>query len=585
MSTARPYFTWSRYVLGLAFLAAVGFALWGYGQSVTQQSDRYFWSSAVYASLQMFVLEFNLLDEKDEINWQLHIARWLAAAVSAGAILLAMVQLFHARLAQARIQWLLRHTVICGAGRKGTRRATLAGVNPQGLVIIDNNDERSGVEHCRQRGAHIVMGDATDPAVLLKANIPGAQEVVITCGKDHDNLEIALRVRSIIKSRRPAHLGPLRCYVHIGDTELVEALRQQDFLVDGIDCQFFNHAENCTRTAFSIAPLEVVPGKEGQPTRAQVELVIVGFGSMGQAIALQAARIGQFRPGTRLRITVIDPQAQQREHAFLARYPNAREVCDFNFEARPLEHPQLREQLTAWANDPCTRLALALCLEETAQSVSLALNLPRAVRQPTVTLYLHQSDERELSQVLTTAVQQAGPQIVSFGGVESYSVAEMFGGCHLDEIAQRLHEGYRAQRHAAGNCDESDPALAPWEQLSPGFRTSNRLHADHIDVKLRAIGCRRVPSGQLMGPQVEAFTPAEVELMAEMEHARWCAERYFAGWQRGAPKDKLRKISPELVPWAELPEATREYDRAPVRSIPTLLAATGHAVERLAEMG
>lgn len=581
MSTARPYLTWSRYLLGIAFLAAVGFALWGYSESVTYARDRLFWSSAVYAALQMFILEFNLLDDRDVVNWQLHVARWLAAVVSAGTLILATVQLFHSRIAQARIQWLSRHTVICGAGRKGTRRATLGGNYPRGLVIIDNDDQRSGVEHCRQRGAHVVSGDATDTAVLLRANVARAEEVVITCGKDHDNLEIALRIGSVIKSRRPTQLPPLLCYVHIGDNELVESLRQQDLLVDGIDCQFFNHAENCARAAFAAVPLEVVPGEEARPTRERIELVIVGFGSMGQAMALQAARIGQFRPGSRLRITVIDPQAEQREHSFLARYPNAREVCEFTFERRSLEHPGMREQLVAWACDAETRLAIAMCLEETAQSVTKTLNLPRAVRQPTVTLYLHQSDERELSQRLTTAAWHSGPTLVSFGGIESYSVAEMLGGRHLDEVAQRIHEGYREQRRAAGTFDESDPALAPWERLSPGFRTSNRLHADHIDVKLRAVGCRRVPLSQLKGPKVETFTPEEVELLAEMEHTRWCAERYFAGWQHGAVKDKLRKISTELVPWSELPEATREYDRAPVRKIPALLATTGHAVERV----
>lgn len=581
MSPSRPPFAWSRYVLAVSFAAALGFGLWGYAQSSRAEWSLGFFVDALYASLQLFVLEFNLLAEGDALNWQLNVARWLAAAVSAGALVAAAYQLFHERWAEFRRRRARGHCVVCGVGHKGIKHALDAARSGETIILLDRDPDCPGIAQHLGRRVHAVIGDATQRLSLVRANVAQAATLFVTCGSDHDNLEIVLQARELVVAERPAHLPPLRCYVHIGDTELVEALRQQDFAVKEIECQFFNYAEQAARMALAAAPLEVAAGHEQQPTRPHVQLVIVGFGSIGKAFALQAARIGQFRPGSALAITIVDPEARQQEELFLARYPAAREVCEFTFDSRRIDYPDWRQQLARWATDSDTRLALALCHEDSGHSLSLALNLPREVRRPEVTVYVYQDALRELPKVLAASAS-SGPQLVSFGELECYSTDDIGPLSRLDQIARRLHEAYREQRRAAGTYDESDPALAPWEALSPGFRTSNRLHADHIDVKLRAIGCRRVAAGKAAtGKKVESFTTAEVELMAEMEHARWCAERYFAGWQRGSPKDKLRKISPDLVPWADLPEATREYDRRPVRDIPALLAATGQEVERM----
>jgi hypothetical protein len=135
-------------------------------------------------------------------------------------------------------------------------------------------------------------------------------------------------------------------------------------------------------------------------------------------------------------------------------------------------------------------------------------------------------------------------------------------------------------RRDDGSHNASDPSHQEWAYLGQGFRNSSRAQADHIDVKLRAVHCRRVTRAE-PEKKVAAFTPEEVELLAEMEHARWCAERFLAGWTLGSPKDKRRKITPDLVPWRDLPEPIREYDRQAVRRLPEHLALLGEEVERL----
>ena len=80
--------------------------------------------------------------------------------------------------------------------------------------------------------------------------------------------------------------------------------------------------------------------------------------------------------------------------------------------------------------------------------------------------------------------------------------------------------------------------------------------------------------------RVRAFSDDEVEFLAREEHDRWVEERTRAGWTYGPVKDEERKISPYLVPWSELDDGIREYDRDPVREMIGLVESAGLAIIR-----
>jgi hypothetical protein len=147
----------------------------------------------------------------------------------------------------------------------------------------------------------------------------------------------------------------------------------------------------------------------------------------------------------------------------------------------------------------------------------------------------------------------------------------------LDTLAKAIHRDYVEKQTVMGAA-EDPTSFAPWEQLDPDLRDSNRQQADHIPVKLRAIGCYS-SSASAAGTPVTELDQDEVELLARMEHARHLAERGLAGWTRG-PRDVSRKANPCLVAWDELPDEIREYDRNSVRNIPHLLKMIGQTVYR-----
>ena len=117
--------------------------------------------------------------------------------------------------------------------------------------------------------------------------------------------------------------------------------------------------------------------------------------------------------------------------------------------------------------------------------------------------------------------------------------------------------------------------MVSWNELPEGLKESNRHQADHIGIKLKAIGCGIISLTDWDAKLFE-FTKEEVERMAEMEHERWNAERLREGWTY-APglKDVDRKTSPHLVPWDKLSEDIKEYDRNTIRGLPSFLARAG----------
>jgi len=76
--------------------------------------------------------------------------------------------------------------------------------------------------------------------------------------------------------------------------------------------------------------------------------------------------------------------------------------------------------------------------------------------------------------------------------------------------------------------------------------------------------------------------PREVQLLTERlaEHAHdvWAAQRMAQGWTLGARRDDAKKTHPSLVPYADLPDAEKDLDRAEVVGTLKAVLACGYRI-------
>jgi class 3 adenylate cyclase/tetratricopeptide (TPR) repeat protein len=70
------------------------------------------------------------------------------------------------------------------------------------------------------------------------------------------------------------------------------------------------------------------------------------------------------------------------------------------------------------------------------------------------------------------------------------------------------------------------------------------------------------------------------EILAENTHDRWAQKRIAEGWEHGDQRDDIRKQHPSLVPYEELPEPEKNYDRQTSLEAVKALLASGYRIER-----
>jgi hypothetical protein len=70
------------------------------------------------------------------------------------------------------------------------------------------------------------------------------------------------------------------------------------------------------------------------------------------------------------------------------------------------------------------------------------------------------------------------------------------------------------------------------------------------------------------------------ELLAENTHEHWAAQRMAEGWRYGPRRDDQAKTHPDLVPYAELPESEKEYDRRTAMEALKAIVTLGYRIEK-----
>lgn len=71
-----------------------------------------------------------------------------------------------------------------------------------------------------------------------------------------------------------------------------------------------------------------------------------------------------------------------------------------------------------------------------------------------------------------------------------------------------------------------------------------------------------------------------VERLAKNNHDHWAQKRIDEGWRHGLKRNDAGKEHPDLVPYDQLPESEKEYDRKTVVEALKAIMALGYEVKR-----
>jgi len=305
-------------------------------------------------------------------------------------------------------------------------------------------------------------------------------------------------------------------------------------------------------------------------------VLIVSDQTLGEILVVNVARLwrnARSRERSRIRIDFAAPDADQACRRMGARYPALDRVCDL--EPWPLEvgSAELRSDRAAEAS------SAYVALGDEADGLATALMIAGS-RSITPGVVLVTNDERLGA---ATVAEEGAAGAIEVFGILSRTLTPDFLETGLTElIARAMHESYTRGQLARGATSQDLPYLRRWDELPEDARRKNRDFAADVPAKLQAVGRVAVPTALVdLDRDGARFEPAEVELLAELEHERWVRDEAAVGARYGEDRDEGAGTHPSMVPYSELSESEKDKDRIAMRDLPQMLADAGFSIERL----
>ncbi|TFH54312.1 MAG: hypothetical protein E4G89_00250 [Methanothrix sp.] len=522
----------------------------------------------LYASLQLFVIGAPI--EIGPIPIELELARYLAMAVAFYTVSTALMVILNEQVQSLRLKIIRDHIVICGLGHKGSHLLKKLNESGEQVVVIECDDTNNMLKTCKEQGTIVLSGDAEDKELLRKAGVHNAKYIVSFCGDDSTNIQVAIQSRELAIGRSKM----LTCIASINDPHFSQILGGLEIEMEKNNffrLEFFNIFDIGVRTLLKQYPpcdnLHTIP-----------HILVVGLGDIGENLIVQLARkwrLKHMELGKRICITLIDKNAESIKESVYSRYPQLEKVCEVVALKLNIESSEFYQSKLLLESQDRNITSVYICLNEDYLGMPVALMLRKQLRDEKIPIIVQTNQD---SGMVTLLEGEGFENLHVFGLLDRACEPDLVLGGIREILARAFHEEYLIHQKEI----DADPSLNPsnviWDELAEDLKESNKFQADHIGIKLKAIDCGIEPLIDWDAESFE-FTPVEMELMAEMEHERWVEERLELGWVYGEKKDE--KKSPYLVPWEQLSDKIKEYDRVFIRKLPALLAHTGFQIYRL----
>ena len=350
-----------------------------------------------------------------------------------------------------------------------------------------------------------------------------------------------------------------------------------------------------------------------------VHLVLVGFSSQAEALAINAALVAHY-PNycrdnrLRTRITIIDDNIYDGKEQIIQRYVhlfdnsyyrtiNLNDVnpqcvvhrpvyeskrkdfvdVEWEFVNGNVRNEAVRQKLSEWSGDKRQQLTICICHTDCSRNFNEAFALPQAVYEMQVPIFCH-------AEGYDTLFSFVHPNI-------AYSSIYTFGKSHctieilriLKALAQRVNYVYN---HCFSLTSEAPSSIdinvmeSQWQQISSlPKQYSNIFNAMTLGTKMHSIG-----HGADNWKEYYALTLEEINMLTEVEHNRWSVEELILGYRPVTDEESLlvendisqkkilrdRKVHYDLRAFDDLRSDCTEknvnvYDMALTQGIPLII--------------
>lgn len=314
---------WLNIILIFGFLTALCSGMIGWSQYYAVEGKQISFLTSLYLVLQMGALNAYPADIT-RVPLLFEIARFLMPLVLATTILRIFILLFKRQWDAIRIFYFRNHYIFCGytdltrklisdidKANKGEERKS----KKMQVVIIDEVSEPEVLDDQKFiSNVRLIKGKVTDEATLRKANIFHAKHMLAFDLDDNINLTIAKNVKSLLSSKSSSaeqvkmtikleDFYNLRMFKDFqGQEEKKDAESEKKEPIDF-------HAFDPEQLIASRIIDSYNPAKRGEllnDDAPPAHILIMGFGSLGQELLIEAAHLYHFPNLKKLKVTLVD---------------------------------------------------------------------------------------------------------------------------------------------------------------------------------------------------------------------------------------------------------------------------------------
>lgn len=577
---------WLNIILAAGFIIALMCGIAGWFQYYAAEGKQIsFWTS-VYLSLQLLNLG-GYPGDILRVPVLLDIARFLMPAVLATTILNVFIIFFRKQLNEIRISYFFRdHYIFCGNtdltkqlihDLDRTNRAKEGKIR---IVIIDEKTEPEELHDISYTSnVRLIKGKINEESTLKKSNLHHAKHILALDINDHVNLAIAKNVKSLLSSE-PSGNEQVKMTIKLEDFYNLRMFK--DFQVvenaedkikkTGIDFHAFDPEQIIASNI-----IDSILRREGSPMNDVIidenapaaHIMIMGLGSLGQKLLVEAAQMYHFPNLKKLRVTLVDHSVREKAQALTLRQPFLSEIIDIDL-VEIEELAQLKTDLDVSGIVVCfvTSPGDSECLQRSIQLRQFLFDKLKSESIPGIVTLLTSENLRQ--DLLGAASNQ--DFLTKFNiqhiNTSTYLNKETIidDKEKVDEIANKIHESWLNQVDK-----KKFNKNKGWEKLSDSDKDSNRYPARHFQyVKLPYL---KKHNCILLYDTAKKLTAIGTNI-GKMEHNRWNAEKLLTGFVKGdnnipnkTDKDLRNRLKYHycICPWESLDPDNQMKDIDPTQ--------------------
>lgn len=428
------------------------------------------------------------------------------------------------------------HTVICGAGERGDAIVRRILDRGEKVAVIDIDIANAKLGELKERGAHVIHGNARDATVLRQAAVARARRVIAVTCKDETNLAVCREATNMssCEARAGVESFEIRSYF---SSRLPAGDGGGQVRLESFQCR-------AARQLMVDIAVELARSPE---VRSRGARVLVEAADPFRDEILRAAAVMLQISGDRRPVLQVTSSDEGDKRSFETRFPSAPLVADIKWYSG-----SAAEVLPEGSSDLPDAAVFALISDAATLERAERYRLWHPAEEAGQRIFALIRSTSELDDLARSGLAQAQRKTTTIRNLFGLGLGEKDPlDLRIEKNAQICNAIYTSFENNA-DC-LLDPAKL-WADLKESVRESNRLAAMHHEVKRSAWKERAFVLPQDM-----------VVHLARCEHMRWMAAYAMDGWrwtgsldEKSRDNDKLKHHL--LVPFDALNSHEKDKD-------------------------